>query len=435
MKNVVLPDSLEIIEVNAFSGCKVLTEIVLPKNLKTIQSNFFGICPALEKIVISEKTTDIQNYVFSSLDDWDHGLSSPKIVIFGRKNSAAEKYAVKNNLPFREIIDTSGVTLNTRKTSLDINETFQINTIVTPANATVNAVRYKNSDKNIISVSRSGLIKAVRPGTATISAVNFSGQKAECIVTAYPGPTGIILSKGQMSLGLNETFRLSASLSPSAADISSLKWRSSDAKILSADQNGNVKAVGKGTAWITARTKNGLESSCKITVKNSPDVVRLEKTVLTLGVGETFRLSSVIPADSASASRKFRTSCSSIVQMTKTDWEGHFRAVKPGTAFVTVRLYNGKEASCRINVKKAPTSVCISRKSISMKVGHSGSLSSVIPVETGCASRIFRTSNSSVIKMTKTNWTGQFTAVKKGVAWVTVRTFNGKESSCRITVE
>ena len=69
-----------------------------------------------------------------------------------------------------------------------------------------------------------------------------------------------------------------------------------------------------------------------------------------------------------------------------------------------------------------------------MKVGQTATLSAVVPDGTGCATRTFRTSNSSVVKMTKTNWTGSFKALKKGVAYVTVRTYNGKESSCKITV-
>ena len=36
--------------------------------------------------------------------------------------------------------------------------------------------------------------------------------------------------------------------------------------------------------------------------------------------------------------------------------------------------------------------------------------------------------------MTKTNWTGDFTAVAPGTAYVTVRTYNGKEASCKVVV-
>ena len=37
--------------------------------------------------------------------------------------------------------------------------------------------------------------------------------------------------------------------------------------------------------------------------------------------------------------------------------------------------------------------------------------------------------------MTKTNWTGEFQAVGNGTAWITGRTYNGKEASCKIVVK
>ena len=120
--------------------------------------------------------------------------------------------------------------------------------------------------------------------------------------------------------------------------------------------------------------------------------------------------------------------------MTKTNWTGDFVGVKPGVAYVTVRSYNGKEHSCKVTVKPAPKSVTISKKTLTMKVGQTATLSCWTNDGAGCATRTFRTSNSSIVKMTKTNWTGSFKAMKPGVAWVTVRTYNGKESSCKVTV-
>ena len=238
--------------------------------------------------------------------------------------------------------------------------------------------------------------------------------------------SSLTLSKGQMSLGLGETVKLTAN--------QNVKWRTSATKILTVDQKGNVKAAGMGTAWITAKNSSGQEKSCKITVKKAPTWVSISKGTLTLGVGEEYTLSAGIASDAACAKRTFRTSNSSIVKMTKTDWTGSFKAVRPGTAWVTVRTYNGKEASCKITVKKAPTWVSISKKSMTMNVGQTATLSASVASDAGCAHRTFRTSNSSIVKMTKTDWTGSFKAVKPGTAWVTVRTYNGKEASCKITV-
>ncbi len=69
--------------------------------------------------------------------------------------------------------------------------------------------------------------------------------------------------------------------------------------------------------------------------------------------------------------------------MTKTNWTGSFRAVKPGVAWVTVRTYNGKEKSCRITVKKAPGSVSISKKSMTLVSGKSATLSASVASDAG----------------------------------------------------
>ena len=235
------------------------------------------------------------------------------------------------------------------------------------------------------------------------------------------------ISRGLFSAGVGETVTLSAN--------KSVIWRTSDRNILTVDQKGTVKAVSRGTAWVTARDQRGAEKSCRINVKNAPESIRISKSSISVGTGESGALSSVIPEGSAASLRTFRTSDSSIVRMTKTDWTGSFTAVREGTAWVTVRAYNGRESSCRVTVKKAPKSIDISKKTLTLGLGESYSLSASVPADSAAATRSFRTSDSSIVRMTKTNWTGGFTAVKEGTAWVTVRTYNGKEASCRVTVK
>ena len=270
--------------------------------------------------------------------------------------------------------------------------------------------------------------------TAAIMAAVMSCSAMTAVMPALTGTAitasaaaSLSISSSQMSLGKGESVKLTAN--------QSVTWRTSAPKILTVDKNGNVKAVGTGTAWITARSKSGSEKSCKITVKKAPTWVGISQSSLTMGVGETFTLSANVASDAGAATRTFRTSNSGIVKMTKTNWTGSFTAVKPGTAWVTVRLYNGLEKSCKITVKKAPTWVGLTTKNMTLTVGQTGTLGANIASDAGCATRTFRTSNSGIVKMTRTNWTGQFKAVKPGTAWVTVRTYNGKEASCKVTVK
>ncbi len=271
------------------------------------------------------------------------------------------------------------------------------------------------------------LSTAMLTGAAFAAAVQTDEDIFVTSASAASTSSAPKLNKGILSLGKGESFKLTAA--------QSVKWRTSDSKLVTVDGRGNVKAVGTGTAWVTAKNNSGLESSCRITVKNAPQKVTISKGVLTLGVGETYTLSAAVPDGSAAAKRTFRTSNSSVVRMTNTNWTGSFKAMKAGTAYVTVRTYNGKEAACKVTVKNAPQSVIISKKTLTLKVGQTAALSASIPQNTGCASRIFRTSNSSVAKMTNTSWTGSFKAMKAGTAYITVRTYNGKEASCKVTVK
>ena len=239
----------------------------------------------------------------------------------------------------------------------------------------------------------------------------------------------VTISKTTLSLGKGEALRVTAS-----GGNGGIKWRTSNSKIVTVDQNGDVKGVNNGTAWVTARGNNGKEKSCKVIVKNAPSKISLTKGLLTLGVGESFTINSNVNSGAASANRTYRTSNSRVVKMTKTTWTGIFKGVAPGVAYVTVRTYNGKESTCKVIVKAAPTSVTISKKNMTMKVGQTATLSCSVPSNAGCATRTFRSSNNNIVKMTKTNWTGSFKAMKPGTAYVTVRTYNGKESSCKITV-
>ena len=262
--------------------------------------------------------------------------------------------------------------------------------------------------------------------SAVVTVYNAVTEYPEQVIAELDVQPALGISNTSLSLGEGESFQLKSNIP--------VMWRTSAPKILTVDSTGKVTAKSTGVAWATARTANGVEKACKITVKAAPTKVDLSKGVVTIGVGEKFSITSTVNAGSASTMRKYRTSNPNVVRLNRSDWQCDFIGVMPGVAYVTVRTYNGKEKACKVTVKAEPSNVIISKKTMTMKVGQTATLTAAVPSDAGCASRIFRTSNPSVIRMTKTNWTGSFKAVSPGVAWVTVRTYNGKEASCKITV-
>ena len=301
-------------------------------------------------------------------------------------------------------------------------------------NIIINAKNDDSSPSRIFSTDCSkALIYEINEATIGVKVDADNNGTFETELKTDINPTSIKLNKTSSTLGKGETITLKAEVSPSNTTNKTVTWTSSNTNVATVS-NGKITAKNNGTATITAKTSNGKTATCKITVKNAPTKITLTKGVLTLGVGEKFTVGAGINDGAGCATRTYRTSNSSVVKMTRTDWNGDFYGVKPGIAYVTVRTYNGKESTCKVTVKAAPTSVTISKKTLTLKVGQSASLSCSVPSNAGCAARTYRTNNSSVLQMTKTNWTGSFKALKPGTAYVTVKTYNGKESSCKVTV-
>ena len=397
----IIPDSVTAIDECAFLWCNKLTDITIPESVTSIEEKALNCSGSIKSI-----NADTANPAFSSSDGVLFNKDKTRLIRYPA--GKAGEYTVPKSVTLigsYAFSDCNGLTVITFSSDARIAD-----------NAFLNCTGLKT-------------IYGYK-GSYAEKAANENGYDFIAIIPV----SDIRLDKSSLTLGQGEQTRLKATVTPDNATYSSVAWRTSNSKVLRVDQKGNVSAVGTGVAWITVRSHNGKEKSCKITVKNAPEKITLTKGILTIGVGESYTIGSGIDAGAGCASRTYRTSNSSIVKMNRTDWNGVFVGVKPGVAYVTVKTYNGKESTCKVTVKEAPSNVTISKKNLTLKVGQTSSLSSSIPSGSGCAARTFRTSNSNIIKMTRTNWTGEFTAVNPGVAWVTVRTYNGKESSCRITV-
>ena len=108
-----------------------------------------------------------------------------------------------------------------------------------------------------------------------------------------------------------------------------------------------VRALKVGTAKITVKTDNGKLASATITVKPAPTKVKLSKTKATLGVKEKLTLKVTLPRNTASA----LTWTSSKPKVASVDQKGNVRALKKGTAVITVKTFNGKTAKVTVTVK------------------------------------------------------------------------------------
>ncbi len=76
----------------------------------------------------------------------------------------------------------------------------------------------------------------------------------------------IDLDKSSMTLSPNETYQLKATVNPSSATVKDIRWESNKNSVATVSENGLVKAVGAGSATITAFGSSGVSASCTVTV-------------------------------------------------------------------------------------------------------------------------------------------------------------------------
>ena len=318
------------------------------------------------------------------------------------------------------------VKTNVATRTLGKGETYQL-TAVCPANTASFTNTWKSSNTKIATVDKNGLVKGVANGKATITLTTFNKKTATCTITVKAAPASVTLNVASRTLGIGEAYKLVSTLPKDTA--SKLTWTSANTKIATVDGSGNVKGVAAGSAKITVKTFNGKSATCTVTVKKAPGSVSLNTKSVTLGATETFQLSVTLPKDTASNKRTWSSSKPSVA---KVDANGKVTAVAPGTATITVKLFNGKTATCTVTVKKAPTGVKLNVATKSMTKGTAYQLSILLPANTASNKRTWSSSNTKVATV---NAAGKVTAVAKGTATITVKTYNGKTTTCKITVK
>lgn len=93
--------------------------------------------------------------------------------------------------PGTPTVDVTGITLEPTSQTLSVNETLALKATVAPVDATDKGISWSSSAPDIVSVDTKGNLKALKAGTATITATtNDGGFTATCKITVSV-PTGI----------------------------------------------------------------------------------------------------------------------------------------------------------------------------------------------------------------------------------------------------
>ena len=150
-----------------------------------------------------------------------------------------------------------------------------------------------------------------------------------------------------ITIGVSQKETLTATLTPTNS-ATYCSWSSSDDTVAAVTSGGVVTGKKVGTAVITVKTTNGKTATCTVTVKKAPTAVTLDKTELSIKVGETYTLKKTLTPSNAATSYTYTSSKTAVATVTSS---GKIVAKKAGTAVITVTTHNGKTATCTVTVK------------------------------------------------------------------------------------
>ena len=204
LETVKLPESLTFLDMQTFLQCSNLksinipskinkianstfqetgfTEFDIPENVKSIDSMAIGLCSNLEKVRVYSKDITYASRVFEK--------SSPNLVLYGYEGSTTQTYAQQNGIEFKPLSSSEepptttmgSIYLNKNELSLMEGE----NEILTVSFIEISSdtkLIWSSSDEKVVTVEN-GKVIARGVGKAIITVATEDGKyKDECIIT------------------------------------------------------------------------------------------------------------------------------------------------------------------------------------------------------------------------------------------------------------
>lgn len=199
---------------------------------------------------------------------------------FGVGTTANAKVTVKKVASVNKLTGSKKITLTKGKKAT-------LKTTVTLKSGKTNKkVTYKSSKKSVATVTKKGVIKAKKVGTAKITVTSTQNKKKKATVTVkvVKGKvTKVTFDQTAIRLDPAKTATIKATVKTSGKKPNkALVWSTSDAKVATVSAKGVVTAVAPGVATITAKATDG-------TGKKATATVTVSKTTLALGAAASFK--------------------------------------------------------------------------------------------------------------------------------------------------
>ena len=337
----------------------------------------------------------------------------------------------------KQEVAATGVEILNAPETLDYGTPLKLEAKVIPDTATNQEVTWSSNKDSIATIDKDGNVKTVGEGDVTFTVkTEDGGHEAYCTIKIVKtgeevAVTDVSLDKSTLKLNKGARGKLTATVEPTNATNPAVSWSSSKQEVATVDGEGNVSAVGGGTATITVTTvEGGFTATCEVTVTVPVNGVSLDKEKAEMPVSRTLQLTAtVLPEDASNKNVKWISTNPSVATVAPT---GLVTAIAKGNATIIVETEDGKRTDkCEVTVSVPVESVSVNPATAELIVGMTLTLEAkVLPKE----------ANQGVVwsstddKVATVDENGIVTARAEGTATITATADGGKKASCNITV-
>ncbi len=280
----------------------------------------------------------------------------------------------------------TSLTLNKSELALNVGDEETLTVTGSPSNATNKTLVWKSSNPEVASVS-AGKVIAASKGSAVIraEATDGSGKYVSCVVTVNNIQIlNVYLDKSSLDLSEGDTAKVTATVYPSNATTSTLKWTSSNTSVATVDSKGNVIAgATKGYAIITASATDGSGKFAECVVLSKPKV---RVTGITINYGtsldllandSTYLKATILPANATVSTVAWSSSNTAVATVDPAT--GLLKGLTLGEAIITATA-DGRSVTIKINVTNTEYNYGVAanfRRRVNVRASASG-LSKVV---------------------------------------------------------
>ena len=314
----------------------------------------------------------------------------------------------------------------------------------TGALLTGRSITWNSSSESIASVTDSGVISAVAPGTAVVSASSEGVEGEATVAVVEPPPIAIAtisVAVSPASVLIGQVAHAAATLKDATgAEIvgRTIAWQTSNSSIAAVSQSGDVTGVGSGTATISA-SSGGVSGASPVSVSAVPvATVSVSPGSATLAIGAKTTLSATTrDANGTTLTGRavaWSSANPSVASVNSTS--GQVTAVAAGSVTITATSETKTgTATITVNPPAPVATVSVSPASPSLLVGATVTLSATTRDSGGniLTGRgvTWSTSDASIASVNSSS--GLVTAAGAGTATITA-TSEGKTGTASVTV-